>query len=325
MGSTEDAVFRIERSDGLQIRVGDAGILIGRHASCHLLLSDHRASRIHALIRPDDDGLKLFVTGANVVLVGRRPIKRWTELKAGDVLGFPGEQMTIHGPQEATPRAHWTIELSGGGLVRSPQASFSVGGGESDTLRVPGCPEQAVQFERAQGAMLATFRVPASIDGEAAPLQQMLSIHTDARIQVGAVQLKLFRELDVANAVTMAWIQEPPASEIGFRLLRSGAEIDLSYPDFSATVRLSELRARLLGLLIKPPAPRSCGDAVSGTELAQGLWPRRPEKDARDVEMLFQRLQKDLVSNGINPFRLVQRSARGMSLLLGPETRVVLR
>jgi pSer/pThr/pTyr-binding forkhead associated (FHA) protein len=75
-------------SDGRAYPIPAAGLLIGRHADCDVVLASLRASRRHARVVPGPDGYTLLDDSANGVVVNGARVDGRIVLKQGDIIGI---------------------------------------------------------------------------------------------------------------------------------------------------------------------------------------------------------------------------------------------
>ena len=75
-------------SDGRSYPVPADGLLIGRHASCHVVLASVRASRRHARVMPGANGYTLHDESTNGVVVNGARVSGTALLKEGDIIGI---------------------------------------------------------------------------------------------------------------------------------------------------------------------------------------------------------------------------------------------
>ncbi|HEY2065578.1 MAG TPA: FHA domain-containing protein [Gemmatimonadaceae bacterium] len=90
--STADRELRNGRltalSDGRVYSIPAAGLLIGRHPSCDIVLASLRASRRHARVVPAPDGYALVDDSTNGVVVNGVRVDGRIVLKQGDIIGI---------------------------------------------------------------------------------------------------------------------------------------------------------------------------------------------------------------------------------------------
>ena len=81
---------------GDQVHPVEVSMVIGRSSSCDLVLRDSEASRRHAEMRRDDQGLRVRDLGStNGTRVNNIVIADWTTLIAGDVVSIGATQITV--------------------------------------------------------------------------------------------------------------------------------------------------------------------------------------------------------------------------------------
>jgi pSer/pThr/pTyr-binding forkhead associated (FHA) protein len=85
----------VDLPNRIAVRIGPQGLLLGRHRSCDIQLADESASRRHALLRVDPDGVELVVLGKKPVLVNDRPVAATQALAHGDRVALPGFECTV--------------------------------------------------------------------------------------------------------------------------------------------------------------------------------------------------------------------------------------
>lgn len=321
--SPEHTRYQLERPSGLRLNIPPAGLAIGRHFTCNIVLSDSRAGRLHALVRPDDMGLKLFVTGSNPVLLGSTLVDRWASISPGATLQFPGETITVHGAATPTASSVWFFARDEE-ASRTSKSSFTVGGDPLNDLVVPGWPAGAVRFAVRQGALLANFATAARVGRTEVAPGVMTAIEPGQSITINATAVSVFREVHGETSATVAWLREPPPTRIELDTMRSGARLTLKYPDLTLVLSVPELAARLLLVLLRPPPGFQPGDLIPDNLVMDQVWPHSPRRDAAHLERLLARVRQELSDRGVNPLRLLGRqpSAGALRVILGRDTEV---
>jgi hypothetical protein len=112
---------------------------------------------------------------------------------------------------------------------------------------------------------------------------------------------------------------QPTAGETqGFGLTRVvleflpvGASLSLTVHGRRLTRVLSELRARLLSTLLRPPGEYEPGDYVPDDLVLPKIWPRQPERTRTDLNTLVHRVRKDLLKIGVDPTSVIKRAVTG--------------
>ncbi|MFL5608651.1 MAG: FHA domain-containing protein [Gemmatimonadaceae bacterium] len=87
-------------SDGRAYPIPAAGLLIGRHPSCDVVLASVRASRRHARVVPSADGYTLLDDSTNGVVVNGIRVKGTVVLKGGDIIGIGETAFRFSGDAE---------------------------------------------------------------------------------------------------------------------------------------------------------------------------------------------------------------------------------
>lgn len=75
-------------SDGRVYSIPTAGLLIGRHPSCDVVIVSLRASRRHARVVPSPDGYALLDESTNGLVVNGARVDGRIVLKQGDIIGI---------------------------------------------------------------------------------------------------------------------------------------------------------------------------------------------------------------------------------------------
>jgi pSer/pThr/pTyr-binding forkhead associated (FHA) protein len=75
-------------SDGRAYPIPAAGLVIGRHTSCDVVLASARVSRRHAQVVPAPDGYTLVDESVNGVVVNGVRVDARIVLKQGDIIGI---------------------------------------------------------------------------------------------------------------------------------------------------------------------------------------------------------------------------------------------
>ncbi|MEZ4235656.1 MAG: FHA domain-containing protein [Myxococcota bacterium] len=147
------AVF-VVAGDG-RLRVGPAGVLLGRAPTCDVVLADEAASRHHALVVREAEGAALVAMGRHGVTVNGAP-SEGGPLAHGDRVGVPGLEVRIE-VEPGDPTAPGLLAADGGPTVRVG-ARFTVGAGGD--LALPGVPAGALALEPGPDRLRVTGGVP---------------------------------------------------------------------------------------------------------------------------------------------------------------------
>lgn len=100
--------------DGKEYLVPTAGVVIGREASCDIVIGQNEVSRRHAEISPDEAGYLVRDTSANGVFVNGERVQGSRRLMRADVLRIGGEEFRFYadvapGASTAPPTASQAV------------------------------------------------------------------------------------------------------------------------------------------------------------------------------------------------------------------------
>ncbi|MFT4978297.1 MAG: pSer/pThr/pTyr-binding forkhead associated (FHA) protein [Myxococcota bacterium] len=302
------------------LRVGAAGLLIGRSADCDLVLPDPRTSRHHALVREGLSGPLLIPLGRNPTLVNHARISQVMPLQSGDQLQFPGVILEVHLQARSRPSGRTWLAVRERGTVMAPiRRTMLVGGGEQDDMILPGWPDSALRLDIAGRSLIATLRLPATIDDIKHSEGAVVQLTSGNMISFGGERLRLLMQRDHAQSTMI--VQEDldtPVSELRFASLPvKGGRLQLRLDEREVTVELSDLRARLVEALA-----RAGGDYIRDAELIPIIYPPPQRRTGRDLTLLLHRLRTVLVRVGIDPYRLIEREGDRTRLIIGENTVV---
>jgi pSer/pThr/pTyr-binding forkhead associated (FHA) protein len=96
--------------DGKEYLVADSGLVIGRDASCDVVVGQHEVSRRHAEIAPGDQGYVVRDTSANGVFVNGERVQGSHRLMRADVLRIGSEEFRFYA--DVLPDARATAPAS---------------------------------------------------------------------------------------------------------------------------------------------------------------------------------------------------------------------
>ena len=82
--------------DGKEYTIADAGLIVGRDASCDVVVAQHEVSRRHAEIQIGDDGYILRDTSANGLFVNGERVQGSQKLVRADVLRIGAEEFRFY-------------------------------------------------------------------------------------------------------------------------------------------------------------------------------------------------------------------------------------
>lgn len=311
METGDEAAWLVSKS-GVRRRIGADGVLIGRAASCDVVLEDDFASSQHALIRRTSAGYELHALGRNPTLVNDVEVDRVRLIESGDKIDIPGAVFEFLIDAESRPEpAAWHLRL-GVDCYRVPRAPLQVGGSRHDELNIPELPPGALTFFTAGDALLVEAGDTGfSLDGEALLADEIRAVGDGQTLVWGPVHLHVESADTDQHSATTHMGGLSVLRRARFKYLPSGGELELEVGRETITCRLSELRCRLVVVLLQPPDPFAAGEFVPDEVLIPKVWPRQPERSHYDLNTLVHRLRKDLLRVGLDPTRLVERARAG--------------
>ena len=318
----------LTRRSGARILVRDRGLLLGRGKDCDVILDDRRASVVHALVTPTLRGLEVVHLGRNPTRVSDTAIHHRAVLRDGDVLEIPGARFHVAvEPGVGWSREAWVVEHPDGTHYSVRQLPFRVGGGADDHLQVVGWPAGALAFYVAQGSLAVELTAEATLDGDLLPPDAVEAVEDGDTIEINRASITI-RTVDVGGrdpTVMMAGAKLPTRAI--FEFLPNGGKLELNFvSDAPVRVELSELRARLVAALLKPPGDWDAGEHVPDDALIPAIWPGS-RRTRTDLNLLIHRTRKDLLRVGLNPSVILARAKKGGSTCfrLSPGAKVSVR
>jgi len=306
----------LDLPDGMAVRIGSGGILVGRHRSCDIQLADESASRRHALLRVAPEGVELVVLGRQPVHVDDQPCAAVQLVRDGARVAFPGFSCRVRvEPIENTVRVDYALRR---GNQRFPirTSPFAIGaGGQVD---LAGWPADAIRFQLAQGVLFVELGAAGTLNGADLP--------SSAMTQLAVGDVLGYRDhtftIEHASDGSASTVVTPRASRptaIVLQPLARGGRITFTFDDGDRTVYLPGRRFQLVSALVMPPRPHAAGEYVPDSELVPLVWDDTDEVGSRkDLNVVLTRCRQDLVAAGIAATALLERAPGGRA------TRVVL-
>lgn len=306
--------------DDTRIPLRDAGLLLGRDARCDLVLADRSASRHHALIRRNAQGVVAVALGAAPLRVNDRTT-RSAQLAPGDRVGVPGLELVLHAQEVIEPDAVWAVVLPGGVQVRVPAPGFAIGAGGA--VAPAGWPPAAAVVQRVDaGGVAVQCGAPLLRNGfRLAPGATVELNAGDVLAAEGGDALELLK-LGAGNTATLVGEDALP-DEVRLTFLARGGRLEVELGGSTTTLWVPDRRFDLLMCLLAPPAPDAGGEAIGDEVVLRRIWPRSPTKSRVDLNVLLKRLRGDLEAAGLSG-RLVVRAPGGgaTQFRLAPGARV---
>jgi hypothetical protein len=295
----------LSRTDGTRLRLDAAGVLAGRAPGCAIALVDPRASGVQALLRQAEGGPELIPLGRNPVRVNDQPASGRQRLRRGDRVDLPGETLTVELDDEE--EGWWFLER--GGLTCVTRSPTRVGGGPRAHLQIPGWPDEALRLYLLQGALWVEPGVALRVDGREVEAGALLSLRPGATIEAGAGPALTVRGQHPGAAGGTLLERGVSAARLTF--MPRGGRLSLTLSGRTHGVDLSELRCRLLAVLLQPGEGLAPGDFVPDEQVLPRVWPREPGRDHYDMNTLIHRLRKALLKAGVPPDHVIERSPQG--------------
>jgi hypothetical protein len=301
-----------------------AGVSIGRHYECDLVIDNEHVSRRHAHVRPSVDGLELVPLGRNPVTINRVERAELTALAAGDVISIGDVSIRVElGPELDDDDRPWLVEHAGTS-VSLRRVPFAIGGGEHDDLVVPGCPAASVRVYRVDNAIFVEAELDvAQLDDRALAPGVIEAIADGTVLRLGDHALT-FRQPAVAATPTRPIVTIP--DRVVLKVLPRGARLTLTLGAIERTLVIAERRLELLSVLLAPPPPHRPGGYIPDPLIVQRVWPRSDRADTSDLHVLVHRLRTDLIKVGINGLAIIARDPSGIGtrFTLRPDTEIVI-
>ena len=298
----------LARGDDLRIRVGPHGVALGRALGNDVVLQDRAASQLHAIVHLGAFGPELLSFGRNGTRVNGVVVEGGAPLSHGDRIDVPGESLGVEVDGKTnTDRAMFWMAARADGALYGLRRPVRVGGGPLDDLVVSEWPPAALECNPVGGALVLQFGADAQIGGEHVAAGEMRLARVGDEVHIRGSVVRLFGQAHCASEATALHSQSNLPTDVVFSFLPSGARLTLSFDRGPATVRLSEVRARLVATLLGAATDGNAGAWVSDDVVISRVWPRNTAKTRVDVNILVHRLRRDLLKLGLNPFAVVER------------------
>lgn len=276
----------------LRVRVGAAGILLGRDADCDILLRDPAASRFHALVRPTARGPTVTALGRGTVSVNGSPVEQQL-LADGDRIEVPGSTVSVEIEPAPPAGPTWLLVVGDGPPVRvAPGGSTLGSGGDLDR---EGWPSDALVLAPGDLRLGVTGGVPWTRNGAAIAAGRTVEVLPGDVLGVGDERIVVERSTGEA-ATTITASDLPHAVDVAF--LARGGRLRVGVGRDERVLWVPERRFALLVSLLGPPPPLRAGDDVPDEIVLPLVWPRQPHKSRVDLNVLVARLRRDLEGGG---------------------------
>ena len=307
----------LRTEDGAAKRITPGGVLIGRSAHCDIVSRSEQASRRHALVYLSSDGPHVVPLGKSRPEVDGKPIDGDTQLDANARISMLDVVVDVTKEKGArvTPvagSAAWVIEGPGGGLFGIGESSYLVGGSPEDDLVVEGWPEGALCFRiREDGSLEVEPSRDAVLNDAQLDAGAVRKVRPGDVITMDGARIKIVTGGEFASGTT-ATIETRRGGVRSVRLefLPRGGRLHLTVGDDTYSVYLTDRRADLVAVLLKPPDPHEPGDFLEDSVVLGRVWGRK-RVDRTNLNVLLHRIRKDLGRIGLDGTKIIERSEGG--------------
>jgi hypothetical protein len=299
----------LDLPDGMAIRIGSAGLLLGRHRSCDVQLAAESASRRHALLRLGDDGVEMIVLGQQPIEVDGTSIATSCTLVSGARLDLPGLVCTVRIEDDSDAVADDFAVRYGNGSFPIRTSPFVIGGGAA-AIVVDGWPAKAIELHVAQATLCATLAEPGLHNASPLAAATLVELAPGDTLELRG-RLFSVERVRAGDATTVAASDSRIHGAVLAPLPRGG-RITFCFADGERTVYLPGRRYRLAATLLSPPPPFVVGEFVPDATLVPLVWNDTREGGAReDINVLLTRLRRDLVTGNIAAAAILERAPGG--------------
>ena len=168
--------------DGKEYLVADSGLVLGRDASCDVVVGQHEVSRRHAEIAPGDQGYVVRDTSANGVFVNGERVQGSHRLMRADVLRIGSEEFRFYADVLAEPRVA-SVSAPTPSAPAAPESHAAVA--QAASTPVPPPPAAAAPAP----AATAKAPEPQSPQGVSLPTPLAMPQQTDPRPELAVLEV----------------------------------------------------------------------------------------------------------------------------------------
>lgn len=315
-----DARFWLQVEGGARLAGGEGGLLIGRDPRCDVVLADPTASRRHALVRAESDGVYLHVLGRSGARVGGDRADGVRRLTDGDRVEVPGAVLRVALPEGPPAGSGWLLQLASGPAVRLPLGAWAVGEG----LDLAGWPAGAFTLDVAPERVDLRTGVEVRRNGVALAPGRTVELYPFDVVEGAGPAVTLLRP-DAVPEPTRGPSDPEAFDEVEATMVARGGQLVLRRGAEEVRVWLAERRFTLVACLLEPRSARP-GEDVDDEEVLARVWPRQSHKSRVDLNVLVGRVRADLEAAGA-PRTLLERAegGGGTRFRLAPGARVKVR
>jgi hypothetical protein len=298
--------------------------LVGRAEGCELVLDDPQVSRHHFIVRMTVTGPELVPLGRNPILVNGDAVAEPTSLQDNDSIESAGYKLSLLLRKEESQRGpSWALRLVNGARFGMSDFPFSIGGGEGDSLYLPGLAAASLEIQSGDGGLQLTASVLVHVDDEELALGAGVGLREGSRIKLGDHSLVLNQ---IGLTAPQTTVLDPSFGEPGrvhLQFLPVGGRLTIGLGSQQLALYLSERRCALLAVLLAPPKGYDPGEFIPDDLLYPRVW-GRDGGDRNALNVLISRTRKEFHQIGLDGFSLIERLPSGGAtrFRLGEDTEV---
>jgi hypothetical protein len=293
---------------GVCTPVGRSGLLIGRAPTSDVVLQSPSASGLHAVVCLAPEGVELHGLGRNPVSVGGVDVRGRRVCHVGERIDFPGVSALVQACVRNAPE-RWFVQRDEAPAHQVRAGGWQLGGGAGSDLAVQGWPAVSAVLHLADDALYVEFMAPGSLDGAHHEVGAMVAAPAQGKLSFAGDSVWL-RNGEAGGLATTHHAQVPGVSDAVLELHPTGATLRLVLAAEQYAVGLSELRSRLVAVLLQPPSGHMPGDFVSDDVLIPRVWPRSVRTHL-DVNTLVHRVRSSMIRAGVDAAQVLERAPQG--------------
>lgn len=306
-------------------------VVVGRSASCDVVLDDPAVSRRQLLLHVTAEGVVVANVGRQGVSRNGAEVDESALAGDGDTIEIGGEPFAVLRRTAAEDgESRWILRLDGGLALKLRRTPFTVGGAATDDLCVEGWPAAALTLHEVDTGIIVELGSGSEglLSGEE---RAGFDAEGLARVAVGGALLVGGRRFSIVQggarfegSTELGGLE--PRSEIRLEAYKRGGVLSVGRGGEATEVFLAQRRFALVRALLAPAEPAVAGDLIGVDVLCGAIWPDDPSKDESDFNVLLYRVRRDLLRAGIDAGELIER-ARGAGMVrapLGARARVVI-
>lgn len=300
--------------DGSSLLVPMGGVTIGRDPGCDLVASSAHVSRRQVRIDLTSRGPRITNLGRAIVHVEGHPLTAPMTLEDGHCVELPDLRIRVvaRPANEESQGPRWLLESSNGSLIGIGRSPFVVGGGPDVDLELPECPPVVAELTGLPRVLAVDFHAAGLLDGRPIEAGELHNVRPGSTIGWGRCSLRVVAGGEYASLEsTLLEDDEALPSHVELCFLPRGGRLSLTLAGRKRELNLTGKRCDLAAALLRPPGSLVAGEFVSDEVLLRRVWPAQPTMGRTNLNMLIHRLRRDLIREGIDGCRLVERAPLG--------------